>query len=687
MLGIRISNKGIIRFALGTAVLGWLAFVFADIFILFGNVNNIKTGIPPFVANLALNIFIISLFFYYKLRINKIESINFIDLLWRVFATGLLATVVSLAIKFLFFAIGNTNFAENVFVIKIAYHLNFGLVSAFLISTFIVWKRLILYQKSKFLLKSWAIFEYLLLSSLALDLIFSDFSNFISIALLTILIFMGLAFSVNLKWVAYLNFKQKWKSILLILLVLLYLGYFFGNLLRFATNNPLTTNILENVFIIALFSFVFMYSLFSLLVILFNLPTSSVFEQKLDEVMNFQKLSQSIQTEKSEVQVFEILLQSATSTVFADAGWIEIFSEGGNGQYHVHQVTDDEINVVKNNIKNNNVKGILDTDTDKNVKSDTQLNVLKGTRFKSIIAYPIVVQSAQVGTLALLKDVTEGFNKEMTNVIRTFVNQAGISIENFRLMTEALENERYQEERKIAKQVSDSLLPKSLEFNSDFEIFAFSESADEVGGDYFDTCKVDDDKIAIIIADVSGKGTSAAFHMAQMKGIFSSLGQLGLRPKEFMVNANRAISNSLEKASFITASYLEINSKTKSIELSRAGHCPAIFFNSSENRAEIFEDKGLGLGIIRNDSYGNYVETRKVDYNPGDILLLYTDGITEAKNIKREEFGEERIIQIIEKSGTKAADDIKNEVINSLYKFCGKQLVDDDYTMLIVKFK
>ena len=687
MLGARISNKNIIRFALGIAVLSWLAFVFSDIFILFGTVNKIKTGIPPAVTNIALDTFIISLFFYYKLRIGKVESINFIDLLWRVFATGLLATVVSLAIKFLFFAIGNTNFSENVFVINLSYHINFGLVSAFLISTFIVWKRLILYQKSKFLLKSWAIFEYLLLVSLLLDLFYFDFFNYLSIALLTILIIMGLAFSVNLKWVAYLNFKQKWKSILLILLVLLYLGYFIGNLWRFAVNNPITTNVLENTFIIAIFSFISLYALFSLLVILFNLPTSSVFEQKLEEVMNFQKLSQSIQTEKSEVQVYEILLQSATSTVFADAGWIEIFIEGKEGHYYSQNITDEEINVVKSHIKTDKIKGILDTDTDKNVKSDTQLNVLKGTRFKSIVAYPILVQNSQMGTLALLKEVSEGFNKEMTNIIRTFVNQAGISIENFRLMSEALENERYQEERKIAKQVSSSLLPKSLEFNEDFEIFSFSESADEVGGDYFDTCKIDDNKIAIVIADVSGKGTSAAFHMSQMKGVFNSLAQLGLGPKDFMINANRALSSSLEKTSFITASYFELDSNSKSVEFTRAGHCPTLYFNSSEKSSQFFEDKGLGLGIIRNSTYDNYIEVRKINYSQGDILLLYTDGITEAKNMKREEFGYERLKQIIENNYSKPADEIKNEVIDSLYGFLGKQLVDDDYTMLVIKFK
>ena len=106
------------------------------------------------------------------------------------------------------------------------------------------------------------------------------------------------------------------------------------------------------------------------------------------------------------------------------------------------------------------------------------------------------------------------------DIIRTFMNQASISIENYRLMEEAIINERYKEELKIAKRVQDSLIPKVLHANEDMEISAFSKAAAEVGGDYFDTYKMNDHRVAIIVGDVSGKGTSAAFHMSQMKGIF-----------------------------------------------------------------------------------------------------------------------------------------------------------------------
>ena len=212
--------------------------------------------------------------------------------------------------------------------------------------------------------------------------------------------------------------------------------------------------------------------------------------------------------------------------------------------------------------------------------------------------------------MRLLKELPEGFNKEMTKIISTFSNQAGISIENFRLMEEALQNERYKEELKIAKMVQKSLLPTILEQDKDFDIAAFSESADEVGGDYYDTLRVDAHLISIIIADVSGKGTTAAFHMSQMKGIFHSLAQRDIEPNDFMIQANQALVYCLERGSFISATYFIINTQTKTIRYARAGHCPVLYYCSEKKSLEYFKDKGVALGMVRNKTYSSFIQVQ-----------------------------------------------------------------------------
>ena len=187
-----------------------------------------------------------------------------------------------------------------------------------------VWKRLILYQKSKWLL-AYGIFEGGLLASLAYNSLEVEGLDWLNNVILGILIVIGLVLSANMKWVAYLNFRQKWTSLLLLLLAIFYVMYLFYTanaqaISAYGEGSGFVDHRYHITFQ-SLFIFVTVYSVFSFLVILFNLPTTSVFEQKLEEVVNFQRISQSIQTEQSEESVYNILLETSVSTVFADAAW------------------------------------------------------------------------------------------------------------------------------------------------------------------------------------------------------------------------------------------------------------------------------------------------------------------------------------------------------------------------------
>ena len=688
-----LSDKAIVRISTVTALLSWLVLLISDTVILFGEVNQLDSGIYHRAPILALSVFILSLFFFYRYKINKAESVNFVDLLWSVFATGLLATVVSLVFRLLFFLLGDTKLASNPLFINAVYLINLSLFASFLMHTFIVWKRLILYQKSKFLLRAWSTFEYTLIIALLVNVFYNELVEYLPSIFnyyYVLLIFLGIFLSVNMKWVAYLSFRQKWKGILLIGLALFYLGYFTWTVVNLGLElddfNISFINFRNHIFLLSTSTFIFIYALFSLLVILFNLPTTSVFEQKLEEVMNFQRLSQSIQTEQSEDRVYDILLDSAVSTVYADAAWLEI-NRSGEFDYYTYNLDKKDISQVKESIKKHKVKGIFDHGQDKTLHVERYLSSVNGSRFKSIMAYPLSVKAGQLGTLVLLKEVTDGFNKEMSQIIKTFTNQAAISIENFRLLAEALQNERYKEELKIAKRVQESLLPDKLHKNADFDIVAFSEAADEVGGDYYDTYKLSENKFAVIMGDVSGKGTSAAFNMSQMKGVFHSLVQLDLEPVDFLSKANKALSLCLEKSSFITATYFLIDTENRELRFSRAGHCPSLYYSIAKKEAEFFKDKGLGLGILRDGEFTGYLETKKVIYKQGDIILLYTDGIVEAVNKKRELFGYERLRKALETVADKDVEEIRSHLISVLYDYTGNERIDDDYTLLIIKFK
>lgn len=685
-----MRTKAIIRLLFMVGVITWLALVFTDITIVLSTVNNLKSDVPFWLPNVILNLFVLALYYYYRLKTERDEILNFVDLLWRVFATGLVATVTSLAIKLVEHLLGSTKLTEHVVFIDLIYLINLGLMIGFLSMAFTAWKRLILYQKSKWLLRLWNFFEWGLLVSLLYNSFDFPFVQEVFISMLVLFVIVGLILSGNMKWVAYLNFRQKWTSLLLLLLTIFYLLYGLFTLSSLVESLSKQTDQFTNyqfhIFIISLIIFVILYSIFSFLVILFNLPTTSVFEQKLEEVVNFQRISQSIQTEQSEESVYNILLETSVSTVFADAAWLEVKSGDAN-RIFTYKITEKEAHDIITHLSAQHVKGVLDQGSDKTRNLSRHLGTLKGSRFRSILAFPIYVKGENIGTLALLKELAEGFNKEMTKIVATFANQAGISIENFRLMEEALQNERYKEELKIAKMVQKSLLPEMLEQDKDFDIAAFSESADEVGGDYYDTLRVNDHQVSLIIADVSGKGTTAAFHMSQMKGIFHSLAQNCIEPDEFMKRANQALIFCLERGSFISATFFVVNTAAKKVHYSRAGHCPVLYYNARENVTTYFRDKGIALGMVRNKSYGSFIQAYEFTYSEGDIMVLYTDGITEAKNDRGEEFGYERLAEVLLEVRSRHPKQIQEHLIARLYEFSGTKNINDDYTTMIVKFK
>ncbi len=684
-----LTSTGIIRFTTITAILCWVGLTIVDPIIYFEVKNNVDTGLPRFLSELFLTGYIIALYFHYQRRLADTDNLNFTDLLWRVFVTGLIATIISICLQFFLSFFSGSKLAEHWLLLSFLYHINIGLILAFIISTFLVWKKLVLYQKTKSLLNTWHIFEYAFLGSLIFyffphvrfDLLFSLIFAF--------LVGLGLVITPNLKWIAFLNFKQKWKSILLILLIILYLGYFLTYLFNNLGNELVISDLTRHVSVLAIFAFIILYAIASLLVTLFNLPTTSVFEQKLEEVVNFQRLSQSRQTGQNQEEIYDILLESAMSATFASAAWFELNHDNQNPELIAKNIGKKKIEQLSDKLKNQKHKITkLSGLTSKKMGGPGILaHNIKDSDFKSVLVYPLEGQDEHIGTMVLLKEVSDGFNKDVVNIVSTFGNQAAVSIENYRLLQSAIENERYREELSIAKRVHKSLLPSALESNDHFNIIAYSKSADQVGGDYYDTHQISQDKFAFIIGDVSGKGTSAAFNMSQMKGVFHSLAQLDLDPKEFLNKANAALGRCLERTSFITLSYYVIDTSTGTIEFSRAGHCPSLFYKDAEMKVDYLKSKGLGLGIIRNQEYCKYIEVNKLKYSPGDLLVMYTDGITEAKNPQNIEFGYDRLKQVVQDNARGSVAEIQEALISSLHDFTQIEEIEDDYTTMILKFK
>jgi serine phosphatase RsbU (regulator of sigma subunit) len=130
-----------------------------------------------------------------------------------------------------------------------------------------------------------------------------------------------------------------------------------------------------------------------------------------------------------------------------------------------------------------------------------------------------------------------------------------------------------------------------------------------------------------------------------------------------------------------------INTQEKKVRYSRAGHCPVLYYHAAQDSVEYLRDKGIALGMVRNKSYGNFIQANEFEYRSGDIMVLYTDGITEAKDKKGEEFGYDRLTQVLVEVRDLPPKLIQEHMINKLYEFSGTRNINDDYTTMIVKFK
>jgi serine phosphatase RsbU (regulator of sigma subunit) len=438
---------------------------------------------------------------------------------------------------------------------------------------------------------------------------------------------------------------------------------------------------------LVMFTFIFIYALFSILVIVFNLPTSSVFEQKIEELLNFQKLTQSLQMGESETKVYETLVEGTLNATLAEAAWLEVTDEYGNIQAFLNRnISRSQTQFIKEYLSQKNGQHPLTVPLMKNLKKKSGFTEAMLIPYKSLLTVPLLFQEKHYGMLTLLKEEKDGFDQENAETVNIFARLAGVAIQNFRLVSSALENERYKEALNIAKRVQQSLLPACTNLSDNFSLSLFSFASEEVGGDYYDFYKITDSKIAIIVGDVSGKGTSAAFHMAQMKGVFQSLVEMNLQPDEFMRHANNAISRCLERNQFITASYFVIDTIMHSICYARAGHCPTLYYSMRDNEAHYLQDKGLGLGILRSEEYAQHTNTQEIIYQSGDAMLLYTDGIVEAKNKQGEEYGYQRLQNFMRIHIQVAAEKFTELLIREIHQFCGNENPDDDYTAVFLKF-
>lgn len=269
------------------------------------------------------------------------------------------------------------------------------------------------------------------------------------------------------------------------------------------------------------------------------------------------------------------------------------------------------------------------------------------------------------------EDLAGSFNR-MAEDLRT-------NIENLKITT--AEKERYSKEMEIAKEIQDSFLPESVPQLPGFGIAAANYPAMEIGGDLYDFIPTGRDRVGFVIADVSGKGVSAALYMALSRTLLHASGEAEPDASRALRNANRLISEDARSGMFITVFYGILNTASRSFTYVNGGHNPPLLVHGDGTASWLDQAKGIALGVVPDVS----IEPVTFGLSPGDLLVLYTDGVTEAFNEKDEYFGEERLMEVVVRNRALSAGDLLTALLAEIRQFAGPAPQSDDITIIVLR--
>ena len=277
-------------------------------------------------------------------------------------------------------------------------------------------------------------------------------------------------------------------------------------------------------------------------------------------------------------------------------------------------------------------------------------------------------------------------NSEYTDVDIEFIYSVGslaiISLENRRLFSEELEKQKMEEDLEIARDIQNNLLPHSLPKYPRFDIAAYNIASKQVGGDFYDVIPLDDKSFCVAIADVSGKGVPAALLMANLQAFLKILCKHGMSLNEATALINDLVTENTMDGKFITFFWGVLNDHDLTLNYVNAGHNPPLLIR---NKKIIKLDKGgIILGVMK--TFVPY-ESPTISLEKDDLIVLFTDGITEAMNKEGQEFSDEKLEELVLKYSDLNASEISEIIRNSVQEHAFGTVQSDDITLLVVKVK
>ncbi len=300
---------------------------------------------------------------------------------------------------------------------------------------------------------------------------------------------------------------------------------------------------------------------------------------------------------------------------------------------------------------------------------------------KSAILLPLVTTSGLLGFLVISSKTNgEDFTSEELELLESFSTQTAIVAENLELLGERLEKEKLEEQLKVARNIQQGLLPGNIPAIPGLEISALIRFCLDVAGDYYDIIQLEDGRVVLSIGDVAGKGVGAALLMANLQASLRTTQAMGARLSESAARINKVVYENTPSDMFITFFMICIDPVNKCMRYVNAGHNPP-FLIENDGHEKTLTEGGLLLGVVENAEY----DEGEIKLRNGDMILMYTDGVSEAMNNDEEEFGEKQIAHIVSRNKELPLDELLGLIEKEVSIFHGSSSYADDFTLLAAK--
>lgn len=324
-------------------------------------------------------------------------------------------------------------------------------------------------------------------------------------------------------------------------------------------------------------------------------------------------------------------------------------------------------------------KSVLTSDAQHDPRFASGTMVLQGVR--SVLAVPLGVSEKVFGIIYADSPIAEGrFTEDHLKVLTTLASVAAIRVENARLVEARLERERFERELALASEIQQRFQPTAPPHVDGYELQGISFPCYEIGGDYYDFIERDDGRLIIALGDVSGKGTAAALLMSSLHAAVHAQSASHDSLVATISAVNRYLADNIPANRFVTLFYAELDPESGALSFLNAGHNPPLIVHAA-GTVEQLASGGLPLGIKPDAEY----REGRTQLQPGDVLVIYSDGVTEAVSPTGEEFGPTRLYEVVSRNVEASAAGIRDRIESSLTKFAQGTSAADDITLVIVK--